>query len=290
MQKETSMAMTTAPAMIHSVPKVRFRPKFSLVVGVGLLIVFVLLALFPDKIAPYSPTDFDYTAILKGPSRAHLFGTDNFGRDILSRVIWAARVDLQIAIFTTLFPFIFGTFVGAITGYYGKWLDAIFGRIVDIVIVFPFLVLVIAIVAFLGPGLNNMYIAVSAVGWVAYGRLVRGEMLVQKQAEYALAAKTMGYTSRRIIGRHLLPNVIGSSLTYWMTDMSLGILLGASLGYLGLGAQPPTAEWGVMVADGKNFMVTAPWIATFPALALTFAGLTFSFIGDGLADLLRPKK
>ena len=288
------MAVTTtsasASAMTPSEPRFRFRLKFSLLVGLVLLVIFVLMALFPGKIAPYSPTDFDYTAILQAPSWVHLFGTDNFGRDILSRVIWAARVDLQIAIFTTLFPFIFGTFVGAITGYYGKWLDAIFGRIVDIVIVFPFLVLVIAIVAFLGPGLNNMYIAVSAVGWVAYGRLVRGEMLVQKQAEYALAAKTMGYTSRRIIGRHLLPNVIGSSLTYWMTDMSLGILLGASLGYLGLGAQPPTAEWGVMVADGKNFMVTAPWIATFPALALTFAGLTFSFIGDGVADLLRPKK
>ena len=284
------MAVTIAPAMTQGRRRARFRPKFTLVAGFSLLFLFLLLALFPGAIAPYSPTDFDYTAILQPPSRAHFFGTDNFGRDIFSRVIWAARVDLQIAIFTTIFPFFFGTLVGALTGYYGKWLDAIFGRIVDIVIVFPFLVLVIAIVAFLGPGLTNMYIAVSVVGWVAYGRLVRGEMLVQKQAEYAQAAKTMGYTSPRIIGRHLLPNVIGSSLTYWMTDMSLGILLGASLGYLGLGAQPPTAEWGVMVADGKNFMTTAPWISTFPAIALTFAGLTFSFIGDGLADLLRPKK
>jgi peptide/nickel transport system permease protein len=161
---------------------------------------------------------------------------------------------------------------------------------VDVVVVFPFLVLVIAIVAFLGPGLTNMYIAVSIVGWVAYGRLVRGEMMVQKQAEYAMAARTMGYTSRRVIARHLLPNVIGPAITYWMTAMSLGILLGASLGYLGLGAQPPTAEWGVMVADGKNFMTTAPWISTFPALALTVAGITFSLLGDGLADLLRPRQ
>ncbi len=284
------MAATTAPLTIRSRPQFRFRPKFTLLAGLLLLVAFIVIALFPERLAPYSPTDFDYATILTPPSWAHPFGTDNFGRDIFSRVIWAARIDLQIAIFTTVFPFFFGTLVGAVAGYYGKWIDAIFGRIVDIVVVFPFLVLVIAIVAFLGPGLTNMYIAVSAVGWVAYGRLVRGEMMVQKQSEYAMAAKTMGYTSRRIIGRHLLPNVIGSAITYWMTAMSLGILLGASLGYLGLGAQPPTAEWGVMVADGKNFMTTAPWISTFPAVALTLAGITFSLLGDGLADLMRPRK
>lgn len=284
------MAATAAPTLNQPRIRLRFQPKFTLIAGLILLAVFVLLAIFPEQFAPYSPTDFDYSAILSPPSRAHPFGTDNFGRDIFSRVIWAARVDLQIALFTTAFPFLFGTLIGSVTGYYGKWLDALFGRIVDIVVVFPFLVLVIAIVAFLGPGLTNMYIAVSVVGWVAYARLVRGEMMVQKQAEYAMAAKTMGYTPWRIIGRHLLPNVIGSSITYWMTDMSLGILLGASLGYLGLGAQPPTAEWGVMVADGKNFMNTAPWISTFPALALTVAGITFSLLGDGVADLLRPRK
>ncbi len=134
-----------------------------------------------------------------------------------------------------------------------------------------------------------MYIAVSSVGWIYYARLVRGEVLVQKKAEYAQAAKVMGYSPSRIIFRHLLPNAVTPAIVYLMTDMSLGILLGASLGYLGLGAQPPTAEWGVMIADGKNFMVTAPWITTFPGLALTAAGVTFSLIGDGLADLLRPR-
>ena len=168
----------------------------------------VLFALFPAAIAPYGPTEFDYSAILQAPSLTHPFGTDNFGRDVYSRVIWGTRIDLQIALFTTLFPFFFGTFVGCVTGYYGGWLDALFGRIVDVVIVFPFLILVIAIVAMLGPGLFNMYIAVSAVGWVFYGRLVRGEMLVHKQVEYSMAARVMGYTNRRIIRRHLLPNVI----------------------------------------------------------------------------------
>ena len=284
------MTAATASAVIKPRARNRYRPNRTLIAGLALLALLLFLAFFPGLVAPYSPTDFDYQAILQPPSMQHPFGTDNFGRDIFSRVVWAARVDMQIALFTTLVPFIVGSIVGAIAGYYGKWFDSLFGIIVNIVVVFPFLVLVIAIVAFLGPGLTNMYIAVSMVGWVAYGRLVRGEMLVQKQAEYALSARVMGYTPARIIGRHLLPNVIAPAIVFWMTDMSLGILLGASLGYLGLGAQPPTAEWGVMVADGKNFMTTAPWISTFPALALTVAGLTFSLIGDGLAELLRPRR
>lgn len=284
------MTAAAVPALAKARPRSRYRPNRTLIAGLLLLGVLLAMAFFPGVIAPYSPTDFDYAAILQPPSAQHLFGTDNFGRDIFSRVVWGARVDMQIALFTTLVPFILGSIVGAIAGYYGKWFDGIFGVIVNIVVVFPFLVLVIAIVAFLGPGLTNMYIAVSLVGWVAYGRLVRGEMLVQKQAEYSLSARVMGYTPARIIGRHLLPNVIAPAIVFWMTDMSLGILLGASLGYLGLGAQPPTAEWGVMVADGKNFMTTAPWISSFPALALTVAGLTFSLIGDGLAELLRPRR
>lgn len=285
------MAAVAAPAIdIKAQPRRRVRIKLTLVGGLLLLTMLIIVAIAPAAFAPYGSTEFDYSAILQAPSASHLFGTDNFGRDIFSRVIWATRLDLQIALFTTLIPFVFGTFVGCLTGYYGRWLDAIFGRIVDVVVVFPFLILVIAIVAFLGPGLTNMYLAVSAVGWVAYGRLVRGEMLVQKQVEYTMAARVTGCTNGRIITRHLLPNVIASALTFWMTDMSLGILLGASLGYLGLGAQPPTAEWGLMVADGKNFMTTAPWISTFPGLALTLAGITFSLIGDGLGDLLRPRE
>jgi peptide/nickel transport system permease protein len=284
------MAATAAPAITTTRLRSRYRPNRTLLTGLGVLAILIFLAFFPGVVAPYEPNEFDYKAILQPPSMQHFFGTDNFGRDVFSRVIWATRIDMQIALFTTLFPFIFGSIVGAAAGYFGKWLDGLLNVISNIVVVFPFLVLVIAIVAFLGPGLTNMYIAVSIVGWVAYARLVRGEMLVQKQAEYSLAARVMGFAPARIIGRHLLPNVIAPSMVYWMTAMSLGILLGASLGYLGLGAQPPTAEWGLMVADGKNFMVTAPWMATFPALALTVAGITFSLIGDGLADLLRPRK
>lgn len=280
----------TLPVQTVTAPATRRRTiKPTLVIGLLLLLLLVLAALFPRLFTPFSPTDFDYTAILKGPTAKHPFGTDNFGRDVLSRVIHGTRIDLQIAVLTTAFPFVFGTLLGAVTAFRGRWADAIVGRIADLVVVFPFLVLVIAIVAVLGPGLTNMYIAVSAVGWVSYWRLTRGEVLAQKRAEYAQAAQVLGYSPARVLLRHILPNAVTPAIVYLMTDMSLGILLGASLGYLGLGAQPPAPEWGVMVADGKNFMVTAWWISTFPGLALTLAGVTFSLIGDGLADALRPR-
>lgn len=264
--------------------------RHSLHVGVAIMALMLFCAFFPGSVAPYDPLAFDYNAIMQPPSPAHLFGTDNFGRDVLSRVIWATRIDMQIAIFSTLFPLVFGTLVGAIVGYRGGWLDAVFGRVVDLTITFPFLVIVIAIVAVLGPGLFNMYIAVSAVGWVFYAQLMRADVQVQKQSEYAAAAKVLGYGEARIILRHLLPNAITPIIVYWMTDMALDILLGSSLGYLGLGAQPPTAEWGVIIADGKNFMSTAWWIAVFPGIAIVLAGVGFSLVGDGIADIARRRR
>jgi peptide/nickel transport system permease protein len=263
--------------------------KALLLVGGAMLLLLLALAVAPGLFAPYDPLAFDYNAIMQHPTLAHLFGTDNFGRDVLSRVIWATRVDMQIALFCTIFPLIFGTIVGALAGYYGGWLDTIFGRLVDLIITFPFLVIVIAIVAVLGPGLMNMYIAVSAVGWVFYAQLMRADVQVQKQSDYAAAAHVLGYDELRIIFRHLLPNAINPIIVYWMTDMALAILLGSSLGYLGLGAQPPTAEWGVIIADGKNFMSTAWWMSVFPGIAIVFAGAAFSLVGDGIADIFRRR-
>lgn len=259
----------------------------SLVAAILVVGFNLVLAFFPSLLAPYDPNAFDYTAIMQPPSAAHPFGTDNFGRDVLSRVIHAYRLDMQIAIFATVGPFIFGTIVGALVGYVGGWVEALFGRIVDAVITFPFLVLVIAIVSVLGPGLGNMYIAVGIVGWVFYARLVAAEVKVQHRLDYASAARAMGYGHLRIIFRHLLPNSVTPAVVYWMTDMALAILLGSSLGYLGLGAQPPAAEWGVLIADGKNFMTTAWWVTVFPGIAIVLAGLGFSLAGDGIAELLR---
>jgi peptide/nickel transport system permease protein len=267
----------------------RRRVRWPLVIGGTILGLFVLLSVLPGVFAPYNPLNLDYQTILKPPSLAHPFGTDNLGRDMLSRVIWATRIDLQIALFATLFPLLFGTLVGALVGYYGGWLDAVFGRLVDLIVTFPFLVLVIAVVAVLGPGLLNMYIAVSAVGWVFYAQLMRAGIQVQKQSDYAAAARVLGYDEPRIIFRHLLPNAITPIIVYWMTDMALAILLGSSLGYLGLGAQPPTAEWGVIIADGKNFMSTGWWIGIFPGIAIVLAGVGFSLVGDSIADLFRRR-
>lgn len=270
--------------------KLRSDRPLTLILGVAILVISLALAIFPNLFAPYEPSKFDYKAILQGPSIKHLFGTDNFGRDILSRTIWAYRVDLQIALFGTLFPVVFGTLVGAVVGYRGGLALALFGRVVDAVVAFPFFVLVLAIVAVLGPGLLNLYIAVGIVGWVFYARLIAAEIGVQRRLDYAAAARVMGYSTSRIVLRHLLPNAATPALVYWTTDMALCILLGSSLGYLGLGAQPPAAEWGVLIADGKNYMVTAWWISIFPGIAIVLTGLGFSLLGDGLAALMRPQR
>jgi peptide/nickel transport system permease protein len=274
-----------APAMLGVA-----RPRWTLVVGSASLLAMVLIAIVPQAFAPFDPIAMDYNAIMQPPSAAHWFGTDNFGRDMFSRVIWATRVDMQIAIVSTLFPIAFGVIVGILTGYYGGWLDTIFGRIVDLTVTFPFFVIVIAIVAVLGPGLLNMYIAIAVINWVFYARLIRAEIRVQKQTDYAAAARVLGYSEWRLVLRHLLPNAITPVLVYWVTDMALSILLGSSLGYLGLGAQPPTAEWGVLIADGKNFMNTGWWMSVFPGIAIVIAGVSFSLFGDGLADLLRKRQ
>jgi peptide/nickel transport system permease protein len=285
----TEAVVQAVPQRAARVQARSWRIGSGLLAGSAVLLVLLVCAIVPERIAPYPPDAFDYRALLRPPSLAHPFGTDNFGRDVLSRTIWAARIDLQIAIFGTLFPVVFGTIVGALIGYVGGLIDMLFRRLVDLLITIPFLVLVIAIVAALGPGLLNMYIAVSAVSWVFYARLMRAEIIAQKRRDYADAGRVMGYGSARIIFRHLFPNAITPSIIYWMTDMALVILLGSSLGYLGLGAQPPIAEWGVLIADGRNFMTTAWWMSIFPGLAIVLAGNSFSLLGDGIAILLRRR-
>ena len=263
------------------------RPRAATALGLLILALFLLCAVAPGLVAPYGPAAFDFRALLHPPSLAHPFGTDNFGRDVLSRTIWAARIDLQIAVFATVFAAVFGTLVGCVVGYLGGWLDAAFRRVVDVFVTIPFLVLVIAIVAVLGPGLRNMYLAISAVNWIVYARLMRAEVQAQARLDYAAAGRVMGYGPVRIMVRHLAPNAIAPMVVYWMTDMALAILLGSSLGYLGLGAQPPSAEWGVLIADGKNFMTTAWWMSIFPGIAIVLAGTGFSLLGDGMAAWLR---
>jgi peptide/nickel transport system permease protein len=260
------------------------RRQTTLVAGLMLLAGFIVLALAAPLVAPYDPIAQDAAVRLQGPSLAHPFGTDNFGRDVLSRVIHGTRIDLQIAVFGVIFPFLIGTTLGTVAGFFGGVVDAIFMRIVDIILAFPFLVLMLSIIAILGPGLSSFFIAMALVGWVSYARLIRAQMLVLKNQDYAVAAVSLGFSRTRIMFRHLLPNAIAGSLVFAMSDAVLVLLNGAAISYLGLGVQPPIAEWGVMVAEGQPFVTTAWWITLFPGLSIVMLAFAFSMIGDGLAD------
>ena len=268
---------------------IRWRER-NLIIGALLIAALVIVALFAPLIAPYGPLDTDYTARLHPPSPAHLFGTDNLGRDIFSRVVHGSRIDLQVGIFSLLLPFLIGCTLGCLAGYYGGRIDSVTMRVAEIIQAFPFLILIIAIVAVLGTGLTSVYIAVALVAWVSYARLLRGEILVAKNQEYVEAARTLGGSDGRVIARHLLPNVITSALVFACTDVVLYIVLVTSLSYLGLAAQPPSPEWGAMITEGRTFMATAWWISLFPGLAVVAAGIAFSVFGDGLADALRVRR
>ena len=201
-------------------------------------------------------------------------------------MLWGARVDLQICLLGVLFPFMLGTALGALAGYSGGVVDALVMRVIDIVLAFPFLVLMLAIIAILGPGLSSFYIAMAMVGWVSYARLVRAQVLTLKQRDFILAARSLGYGHLRILFRHLLPNALTGAIVFSMSDCVLVLLNGAAVSYLGLGVQPPTAEWGVMVAEGQSFITTAWWITTFPGLAIVLLAMGFSLLADGLGDKL----
>nr|WP_112864759.1 ABC transporter permease [Rhizobium giardinii] len=255
-------------------------------IGAGILGLFLAVALAAPLIAPYDPIYQDAAVRLAMPSLAHPFGTDNFGRDILSRVIWGTRVDLQIAVIGVIFPFLIGTFIGTVAGFFGGFVDTVFMRLVDIVLAFPFLVLMLSIIAILGPGLSSFYIAMALVGWVSYARLIRAQMLVLKSSDYAVAAVSLGFSRARIMFRHLLPNAIAGSIVFSMSDAVLVLLNGAAISYLGLGVQPPVAEWGVMVAEGQSFITTAWWITLFPGLSIVVLAFGFSLLGDRFGEWL----
>jgi peptide/nickel transport system permease protein len=261
------------------------RPSF--VVGCIALGLVVLVAIVGPWLVPYNPTTQDLSNLLKPPSAQHLFGTDNYGRDIFSRVIYASRIDLQIGIIGVLLPWIIGVLLGLISGYVGGIVDTLIMRLLDTVAAFPFLVLVIGIIAILGPGLVNMYIGLTLVGWTAYARIVRGEVIVMRQLDFVGAIRNLGYSEWRIMLRHVLPNVVTPAIIFAMSDIVLTILATTSLSFLGLGVQPPTPEWGSMIAEGKSFITTAWWLVTFAGLAVVVVGVALSLFGDGLADVLR---
>lgn len=260
----------------------------AIILGVIFVTAVFLLAIFGPLIAPFDPIKQVIKSRLQAPSTIHFFGTDKFGRDIFSRILFGAQIDLKIGVICVIFPFIIGTFIGAISGYFGGVIDTVLMRIVDISVAFPFYVLLIAILAILGPGVQNMYYALIVVGWIAYAKLIRGEILIAKNMEYVLAAKALGYSPWRIMLKHLIPNIISPCIIFAMSDVVMCIISGSSLGFLGLGVQPPVPEWGVMIAEGREFITSAPWIVLFPGLAIAVVGISFSMLGDGISSLLRP--
>jgi peptide/nickel transport system permease protein len=262
----------------------------TLKIGTAIVAAIVLAGLLAPWIAPYDPFYQDFTSVLQPPSLSHPFGTDMLGRDVFSRVLFGIRIDIEIGFFTTYVPMTYGVVLGALAGYYGGWLDTVVMRVLDVAMAFPFLVLIIVILAMLGPGVHNIYIAVFLVAWTMYARLARAEMLVERNKDYVLAARTLGYGSGRIIFRHALPNIINSSIVFSMADFVLNILLVSGLSFLGLGIQPPAPEWGAMIAEGRDFILQAWWISTLPGVVLVITGAGLSLIGDGLAHRLGERQ
>jgi len=262
----------------------------NLKIGCAILTLITAAAVFAPWLTPYDPYLQDYGRLFQPPSLAHPFGTDQLGRDVFTRVLYGARIDLEIGFITTYVPMIYGVALGALAGYRGGWLDIVTMRVIDLAIAFPFLVLIILILSILGPGLQNVYIAVLIVGWTMYARLARAEMLVERNKPYILAARVLGYSEARIVFRHALPNILASSIVFSMVDFVLNILLVSGLSFLGLGAQPPSPEWGAIIAEGRDYILQAWWISTLPGLVIVLTGVGLALTGDGLATKLGSRQ
>lgn len=271
----------------HRLPAWAVTPTFIL--GIIIVVAALVMAFFPEQIAPYDPTAVDITVRTKAPSAEHIFGTDNYGRDVFSRVVWGTRIDLSIGFFGVLVPMIIGGIIGLLAAWYGGWLDSLLMRISEIMMAFPFTILVIAIITILGTGTINLYIALWLVGWMSYARLVRAEVLKLKKAEFIEAARVAGFSDARILMRHILPNVISSSIVFAASDMVMCMLTGASMSFLGLGVQPPTPEWGAILNEGRTYISYASWMTFFPGLVLATTGVGLSLLGDSMTDILRRK-
>jgi peptide/nickel transport system permease protein len=282
--------MSTAAISFYRRVVVRARHNPLAAAGVMLVIVFVIFAVFAPWIAPQNPAAIDLPSRLDSSSRAHWFGTDELGRDILSRVIYGARISMLVGSSVVLTSLVLGLVIGSIAGYYGGGLD----RFVNVILMnaflsFPGILLAIAFVAFRGPGIFNLVIALSLGGWVGYARLVRGQVLAAREREFVEAARALGASDLRIVVRHILPNIIQPVVVQAAIGMAGAILAEATMSFLGLGVPPPTASWGTMLNDGRAHLFDAPHLVMFPALAVMLAVLSFNFIGDALRDYLDPR-
>jgi peptide/nickel transport system permease protein len=260
-------------------------------IGLLLVLLFLFLSLFGSAIAPYDPTAKGdiINAKLVGPSTTYLLGTDEQGRDVFSRVLAGARDSLMVAVIVLSISVIVGVVIGAISGFFGGWVDEIMMRITDMFLAFPALVLAIAIAATLGPSLRNTMLALATVFWPWYARLVRGQVLTIRERDYVDAARSIGLPASRILAKHIMPNAMSVVIIQVSLDIGYAILTTSSLSFVGLGAQPPSSEWGLMLSTARNYFRDAWWYITFPGVALTLTVFAFNILGDGIQDALDPR-
>ena len=278
-------------------PRFRWMPRrlrgtnLELIIGAAVLGAIVLIAVFAPLLTPYDPTAQDLANALSGPAAAHPLGTDNLGRDTWSRLIYGARSDLGIGVLAVLFPFVLGTIVGALCGYFGGWFDTLIMRIADVVSAFPFFVLVITLVFIFGNGPMSIFLAISLVSWVAYARIVRAETLVLRDRDFIQSCVTGGLSPARIVVRHVLPNTATQAIVFAMSDTVGNIGVIVTLSYFGLGIIPPIPDWGQMISDGQQFLASGSYaLVLIPGAAIVLTSLGLTFLGDGLANSLRAKR
>lgn len=267
----------------------RFVARPGAVVGAAIIFVFVLLALLAPVLAPYEPDQMIFTAVEAPPGPDHLFGTDDLGRDVFSRVLYGARISLQVGLIAVGIAMTVGTVLGLLAGFLGGWLDAVVMRTMDVMLAFPGILLALAIVAILGPGLFNTMIAVGVAAIPVYARTARASTLAVLELDYVVAAKALGARWPRIAFRYVLANITAPIIVLATVGVATAILSAAGLSYLGLGAQPPTPEWGAMLSDARSYLRSAWWMATFPGVAIMLVVMGFNLLGDGLRDVLDPR-
>lgn len=267
----------------------RFKKNRRAMAGLWMVLVFLIVAIFAPWIAPHDPYAQNMQVMLQSPSLDHLFGTDEFGRDIFSRIIYGAQISLMIGIVGVLISIVFGVALGTVSGYFGGIVDSVVMRVMDIFMAFPSFLLALAIVSVLGPGMVNVMIAIGIFSVPTFARLSRSAVISAKNKEYIEAARAMGGTHLFIIWKHILPNSIAPIIVLSTMRIATAILTAAGLSFLGMGAQPPTPEWGAMLSTGREYLRTAPHVSTIPGLAIMFMVLAFNMLGDGLRDALDPK-
>jgi len=267
----------------------RLIKNFAFTSGLLLTVALVIVAIAAPLLSPFDPNSQDTARRLESPSHGHLLGLDDLGRDVLSRIVWGARVSLRVGFSVVILASLVGITLGAMAGYFGGWMDTLIMRVTDILLAFPGILLAIAMVAVLGPSLNNVVLALATIGWVGYARLVRGQVLKVREMEYVTAAKAMGARSPRVIILHVLPNVMNPVIVMATLGLAGAILSEAALSFLGLGVQPPTPSWGAMLTSGRRYLGLANHLAIWPGVAIMLAVMGLNFLGDGLIDALDPK-